>query len=150
VVDDARAHAVFRRQVDSGGTRGHEHAGIARFADAYTVETESGSRFRAEKIIVCTGGVSRRLAVPGFELTATHSDAWGLTSAPPTMLVIGAGATGAQVASIFHTFGTRGGLFQAAPRILPTEDEDVSTAVAAAFRAAGIAVHEGFGSIESF
>jgi pyruvate/2-oxoglutarate dehydrogenase complex dihydrolipoamide dehydrogenase (E3) component len=150
VVDDARAHAVFRRQVDAAGVAVHEHAGIARFADAYTVETQSGLRFRAEKIIVCTGGVSRRLAVPGFELTATHSDAWGLTSAPPTMLVIGAGATGAQVASIFNAFGTRVELFQAAPRILPTEDEDVSTAVAAAFRAAGIAVHEDFGSIESF
>ena len=150
VVDDARAHAVFRRQVDAAGVAVHEHAGIARFADAHTVETQSGLRFRAEKIIVCTGGVSRRLAVPGFELTATHSDAWSLTSAPPTMLVIGAGATGAQVASIFNAFGTRVELFQAAPRILPTEDEDVSTAVAAAFRAAGIAVHEDFGSIESF
>jgi dihydrolipoamide dehydrogenase len=150
VVDDARAHAVFRHQVDAAGVAVHEHAGIARFADAHTVETHSGLRFHAEKIILCTGGVSRRLAVPGFELTATHSDAWGLTSAPPTMLVVGAGATGAQVASIFNAFGTRVELFQAAPRILPTEDEDVSTAVAAGFRAAGIAVHEDFGSIESF
>ena len=137
-------------QIDAAGVAVHEHAGIARFADPHTVETESGLRFRAEKIIVCTGGVSRRLAVPGFELTATHSDAWSLTSVPPTMLVIGAGATGAQVASIFNAFGTRVELFQAAPRILPTEDEDVSAAVAAAFRAAGIAVHEDFGSIESF
>ena len=111
---------------------------------------QSGLRLRAEKIIVCTGGVSRRLAVPGFELTATHSDAWSLTSVPPTMLVVGAGATGVQVASIFNAFGTRVELFQAGPRILPTEDEDVSAAVAAAFRAAGIVVHEDFGSIESF
>ena len=41
-------------------------------------------------------------------------------------------------------------LFQAAPRILPTEDEDVSLAVAEALRSAGIVVREGFGSIESF
>ena len=66
------------------------------------------------------------------------------------MLIVGAGATGAQVASIFNAFGSRVQLFQAGPRILPTEDEDVSTAVAAAFRESGIVVHENFGAIESF
>src|SRR5206468_5030917 len=78
------------------------------------------------------------------------SDAWSLTSVPPSILVIGAGATGVQVASIFSAFGARVELFQAASRILPTEDEDVSAAVAASFRRAGIVVHEGFGSIEAF
>jgi dihydrolipoamide dehydrogenase len=66
------------------------------------------------------------------------------------MLVIGAGATGTQVASIFNAFGSRVQLFQTGPRILPTEDEDISAAVAAAFRNAGIEVHESFGEIESF
>ena len=47
----------------------------------------AGCGFEAEKFIICTGGVSRRLDVPGFELTNTHSDAWGLTSVPPSMLV---------------------------------------------------------------
>jgi dihydrolipoamide dehydrogenase len=66
------------------------------------------------------------------------------------MLVIGGGATGVQVASIFNAFGSRVQLFQAGTRILSTEDEDVSSAVAAAFRASGIVVHENFGATESF
>jgi pyruvate/2-oxoglutarate dehydrogenase complex dihydrolipoamide dehydrogenase (E3) component len=73
-----------------------------------------------------------------------------LTIVPPSMLVIGAGATGAQVASIFNAFGSHVQFFQAGPRILPTEDEEVSTEVAAAFRAAGIEVRENFGAIDSF
>ena len=150
VVNDVRAHSVFRGQIDALGVTVYEQAGAARFADLHTIETESGLRLQAEKIIICTGGVSRRLSVPGFELTATHSDAWGLTSVPPSMLVIGGGATGAQVASIFNAFGSRVQLFQAGPRILPTEDEDVSSAVAAAFRESGMVVREGFGAIESF
>jgi pyruvate/2-oxoglutarate dehydrogenase complex dihydrolipoamide dehydrogenase (E3) component len=150
VVNDVRAHSVFRGQIDALGVTVYEQAGAARFADLHTIETESGLRLQAEKIIICTGGVSRRLSVPGFELTATHSDAWGLTSVPPSMLVIGGGATGAQVASIFNAFGSRVQLFQAGPRILPTEDEDVSSAVAAAFRDSGMVVREGFGDIESF
>jgi len=60
------------------------------------------------------------------------------------------GATGVQVASIFNALGSRVELFQAGPRILPTEDEDVSAAVAAAFRDSGIVVRENFGNIESF
>jgi pyruvate/2-oxoglutarate dehydrogenase complex dihydrolipoamide dehydrogenase (E3) component len=116
----------------------------------HTLETESGLRLQAEKIIVCTGGMSRRLSVPGFELANTHSDAWNLTSVPLSMLVIGAGATGVQVASIFNAFGSRIELFQTGPRILPSEDEDVSAAVAAAFQESGIVVHESVGTIESF
>jgi pyruvate/2-oxoglutarate dehydrogenase complex dihydrolipoamide dehydrogenase (E3) component len=150
VVNDVRSHSSFRPQIDSLGLIVHEQAGVARFADDHTIETESGLRLQAEKIVICTGGVSRRLSVPGFELTNTHSDAWSLTSVPPSMLVVGGGATGAQVASIFNAFGSRIQLFQTGPRILPSEDEDVSAVVAAAFRSANIAVHENIGAIEAF
>jgi dihydrolipoamide dehydrogenase len=150
VVDDVRARSAFRGQIDSLGVTVCEQAGAARFTDRHTVETASGLRLQAEKIIICTGGVSRQLSVPGFELTATHSDAWDLTSVPPSMLVIGGGATGAQVASIFNAFGSRIQLFHAGSRILSTEDEDVAAAVAAAFCKSGIIVRENFGAIDSF
>jgi len=150
VVEDVRAHSARRQDFDSLGITVHEHAGAARFTDPNTIETQSGLRLQAEAIILCTGGVSRRLPLPGFELTCTHSDAWGLNAVPRSMLVIGAGATGAQVASIFNAFGTHIQLFQAGPRILPTEDESVSAEVAMEFRAAGIELRENFGSIESF
>jgi dihydrolipoamide dehydrogenase len=150
VVHDVRKHSALRAQIDSLQVAVHERAGTAHFIDSHTIETESGLRLQARKIIICTGGLSRRLSVPGFELTATHSDAWSLTSVPSSMLVIGGGATGAQVASIFNAFGSRVELFEAGPRILATEDEDVSAVVADAFRASGIVVHENFGKIESF
>ncbi len=150
VVSDVQRHAALRAQIDAAGVLVHERTGAAHFVDAHTIETESGLRIRADKIIVCTGGTSRRLSVPGFELTATHSDAWGLSAVPSSMLVIGGGATGAQVASIFRAFGTRVDLFQSAPRILTTEDEDVSAFVAQSFRDRGIGVHEDFGTIDAF
>ena len=134
VITDVRAHSSLREQIDSLGVAVHEHAGAARFADPHTIVTESGLRLQAEKIIICTGGVSRRLPIPGFEFTSSYSSVWDLTAVPPSMLVIGGGATGVQVASIFNAFGSRVQLFEAGPRILSTEDEDVATAVAAAFR----------------
>lgn len=150
VVAEARAHSTFRPQIDATGATVHENAGIARFVDANTIETESGLRLHADKVIICTGGVSRQIDVPGAELTNTHSDAWSLTCAPPSMIVVGAGATGVQVASIFNAFGTKVQLFQAGPRIVPTEDEEVSAAVAEGFRQNGIDVREDFGRIDSF
>jgi pyruvate/2-oxoglutarate dehydrogenase complex dihydrolipoamide dehydrogenase (E3) component len=98
----------------------YEHSGTARLVSPHAIETESGVRLQADKIILSAGGTSRRLSVPGFEWTATHSDAWGLSAVPPSMLVVGAGATGVQVASIFQSLGSQVQLFQAGPRILPT------------------------------
>ena len=150
VTTGVRAHSSLRQQIDTANVKVYENCGAVRFLDAHTVETSTGQKLEAQKIIICTGGKSRKLNVPGFELTATHSDAWQLKSVPPSMLVIGGGATGAQVASIFNAFGSKIQLFHTGPRIVPTEDEDVSTAVEQAFRESGIEVRKGFGAIEAF
>ncbi|MEU4323643.1 dihydrolipoyl dehydrogenase family protein [Nonomuraea dietziae] len=150
VVHDVRTQSDLRDRVDGLGVTVHEHAGTASFVDPHTVETSGGLRLHGDKIILCTGGVSRPLTVPGAELTHTHSDAWALREVPPSMLVIGGGATGAQVASIFTAFGSRVELFEKGPRILPTEDDDVSAVVAEAFRERGMVVRENFDAIESF
>jgi pyruvate/2-oxoglutarate dehydrogenase complex dihydrolipoamide dehydrogenase (E3) component len=150
VVGEVTAHSSLREQIDSAGVKVRENAGAARFADSHTILTESGLRLHADKIIICVGGVGRRLPIAGFHLTSTHSRALALTSVPQSMLVIGGGATGLQVASIFNAFGSRVQLFERSPRILSTEDEDTAAAVAAAFRKTGLAVHEDFGTIESF
>ena len=145
-----RSHSLLRDQVEALGVTVCEQAGAARIADPHTIETENGLKLQAEKIIICTGGVNRRLPIPGFELTCTHHDAWGLTSVPPSMLVVGGGNTGVQVASIFNGFGSRVQLLEAGPRILATEEPEVAAIAAAAFREAGMVVRENFGTIESF
>ena len=150
VVSEVVAHSSLREQIDSAGVTVYENAGNARFADQHTITTEAGLHLQADKIVICVGGVSRRLPVPGFEFTSTHSSAFALTEVPRSMLVIGGGATGMQVASIFNAFGCRVELFETGPRILAAEDEDVAAAVAAGCRKAGIVVHENFGAIDSF
>jgi pyruvate/2-oxoglutarate dehydrogenase complex dihydrolipoamide dehydrogenase (E3) component len=94
VGDDVRSHSSLRQQIDALGVTVCENAGLARFEDPHTLVSESGQRFRAEKIIVCTGGLSRRLPIPGFDLTSTPTAAWRLTSVPFSTLVVGGGAAG--------------------------------------------------------
>jgi len=145
-----REQTLLRGDLEQAGVRIYEQAGAARFADDHTVESENAPQLGGDKVILCVGGTSRPLPVPGFELTATHSDAWNLSSVPASMLVIGAGATGVQVASIFNAFGSRVHLVEVAPRILMSEDREVSKAVGAALAASGVQVVEDAGTIDRF
>jgi pyruvate/2-oxoglutarate dehydrogenase complex dihydrolipoamide dehydrogenase (E3) component len=146
----AREQTLLRGDLERAGVRIYEQAGPARFTDAHTVESDNAPPLQASNVIICTGGTSRPLRVPGSDLTATHSDAWNLSSVPPSLLVIGAGATGVQVASIFNAFGSRVHLVEIAPRILISEDHEVSAAVGAALAASGIHIVEDAGTIDGF
>ncbi|HEY1868525.1 MAG TPA: NAD(P)/FAD-dependent oxidoreductase [Candidatus Cybelea sp.] len=148
VVGEARLHSTLLEQITNAGVAQFEHTGTAEFTDAHTIRSESAPQLRGERIVIAAGGVSRALDVPGAELTVTPADAFSLMAVPRSMIVIGAGATGAQVASIFSALGASVTLCQAGPRIIASEDAEVSDAVAAAFREDGIAIYEGFGAIE--
>ncbi len=150
VVADATAHSTFRSDVDRAGVELIEHAGNVRFIDPHAIVTTSGEVTRARNIIICSGGVSRPIAAPGADLTVTPSAAFSLGSIPRSLIVIGAGATGVQVASIFNAFGTNIYLFESGDRIIKTEDSDVSAEVTRAFREDGITIYEQFGRIEGF
>jgi pyruvate/2-oxoglutarate dehydrogenase complex dihydrolipoamide dehydrogenase (E3) component len=130
VTADARRHTLLRDDLERAGVDIHEQAGSARLADAHTVESDNAPRLQADKVILCTGGASRPLAVPGFDLTA--------------------GATGVQVASIFNAFGSQVHLVEIAPRILMSEDQEVSAAVTAAMTASGVQVVTDAGTIDRF
>ncbi|MBA3741082.1 MAG: NAD(P)/FAD-dependent oxidoreductase [Chloroflexi bacterium] len=122
--------------------------GAAAFADAQTVAMPDGSAIQAERFIIACGGHARRLQFPGSELTLTHSDIWGLSALPSSLAIIGAAATGAQLASIFAAFGARVTLLELAPRVVPGEDADISTALEAGFETNGIEVITGIGGVE--
>ncbi len=148
VVGEARRHSTLLEQIRNAGVEYFEHAGTAEFADARTIRSASAPTLRGERIVICSGGISRAFDAPGAEMTVTPADAFSLTAVPKSMNVIGAGATGVQVASIFNALGSSVTICQAGPRIIASEDTEISDAVAAAFREDGIAIYQGFGTIE--
>lgn len=119
-----------------------------RFADAQALDLSDGTRLESAKFLICAGGRARRLPFPGAELALTHSDVWSLDRLPRSVAIVGAAATGCQLASVFRTFGVEVTLLEMAPRILPTEDESVAEVIDGAFRRHGIAVLAGIGGIE--
>lgn len=148
VTAEARRRSLLRDDLEQAGVTIEEHFGPARFVGETTLE--GARRVHGAKVILCTGGAPRRPPIPGIELTATHSDAWGLTAVPASMAVLGTGATGVQVASIFNALGARVTLVDVGPRILGAEDHAVSEAVGAAFEASGVEVLANTGTVERF
>jgi dihydrolipoamide dehydrogenase len=82
---------------------------------------------QAKAIILATGSVSK--PIPGTEFGGRvigTEGAWALEDLPETMAVIGAGASGAEIASAYGRLGTNVLLFEMLDRVLPTEDADIS------------------------
>ncbi|PPG62360.1 NAD(P)/FAD-dependent oxidoreductase [Rathayibacter sp. AY1C7] len=123
------------------------HEGRARFVDESTLVLDSGRRIRARSIMVCVGGHSRRLPIPGAELATVPEDVLGLTELPRRVAVIGGGNTGAQLVTVFNAFGSEVTLLDVAPRILMTSDSSISEHVASAFERQGVRVRTGIETV---
>lgn len=124
------------------------HEGRARFADEHTLVLDSGRRIRAENILVCVGGHSRRLPIPGAELATVPEDVLSLAELPRRVAVIGAGNTGAQLVTVFRSFGSDVTLLDVAPRVLVASDARISEAIAASLTDHGVDVRTGIDTVE--
>ncbi|SOE04710.1 FAD-dependent oxidoreductase [Rathayibacter rathayi] len=113
------------------------HEGRARFVDEGTLLLDSGRRVRARSILICVGGHSRRLPIPGAELATVPENVLGLTELPRRVAVIGGGNTGAQLVTVFNVFGSEVTLLDVAARILMTSDSSISDACRRRLRAPG-------------
>ncbi|HSO27005.1 MAG TPA: NAD(P)/FAD-dependent oxidoreductase [Anaerolineales bacterium] len=134
--------------LEASGATVYAGVGPARFIDPHTVALVDGRRLSADKIIICVGGHARRLAFQGAEYALTHSDVWSLKQQPRSVVIIGAAATGSQLASIFNAFGSQTTMLELAQRILPAEDEHVSQAMQAALTSRGIQIVTGIQGVE--
>ena len=123
--------------------------GRARFVDANTLVLETGRQVTGDSIIVCVGGHSRRLPIPGAELSIVPEHVLDLVELPARVAIIGAGNTGAQLTTVFNAFGAKVTLLDVAPRILMASDERISEHVSRAFGEQGVAVRTGIETVSS-
>lgn len=153
VVDEVHDKKRLRDRLEEAGVEVIDGAGDVRFLEPHTLRLENGGplgaacEIRGERFLICAGGSARRLGFPGSEHALTHSDVWEMESLPESVAIIGASATGCQLASIFAAFGSKVRLLDLAPRILPGEDEDVSRVVGESFERRGIDMETGIGGV---
>lgn len=124
--------------------------GRACFVDPHTVRLgETGRHLTAESFVVCVGGHSRPLPVPGGELAVFAEHVLDLPTLPRSVAIVGSGNTGAQLATVFDAFGADVTLLELRDSILPGSDHDVARVVTEGFRAQGIRVETGIEGIHS-
>jgi dihydrolipoamide dehydrogenase len=100
-----------------------------------------GSEITAGIVVLATGSVAR--PIPGTQFGGRvigTEQAWALPELPKTLAVVGAGASGAEIASAYARLGTKVKLFEALDRVVPTEDADISKAVQRGLKKQGMEV----------
>ena len=100
--------------------------------------------YEAKAVILATGSVA--LPIPGVEFGGRVLDTWGawsLPELPKKIAVVGAGASGSEIASAYARFGTEVILIEMLPQILPAEDKDIAKIVERVFKKEGIEVSTG-------
>ena len=95
------------------------------------VTVDGGDEIAAKTVIVATGSVSKPLFGLEFgDRVLSTETGWALGELPGRLAVVGAGASGTEVASAFGRLGTEVFLFEALPQILPLEDEEIAKVAA--------------------
>src|SRR3954463_14646667 len=90
-----------------------------------------GTEVEANTVVLACGSVPKPLLGLTFGKRVLSTETmWGLDEQPKRLAVIGAGASGSEVASAFGRLGTEVTLFEALPQILPLEDKDIARAAA--------------------
>jgi dihydrolipoamide dehydrogenase len=100
--------------------------------------------YEAAAVTLATGSVA--LPIPGVEFGDRVVDTWGawsLPEQPGKIAVVGAGASGAEIASAYARFGTEVILIEMLDQILPAEDRDIAKVVERLFKKGGIKISTG-------
>ena len=100
--------------------------------------------YEAGAVVLATGSVSQ--PIPGVEFSERVVDTWGawsLPEQPKRIAVVGAGASGAEIASAYVRYGTEVTLIEMLPQILPAEDKDMVRVVERTFKKQGMTILTG-------
>jgi dihydrolipoamide dehydrogenase len=103
-----------------------------------------GETYAAGAVVLATGSVAQ--PIPGVGFGGRVLDTWGawsLPEKPGRIAVVGAGASGCEIASAYIRFGAEVVLVEMLDQILPAEDKDMAKVVERVFKKQGIEISTG-------
>ncbi|MEV8310856.1 NAD(P)/FAD-dependent oxidoreductase [Streptomyces flavidovirens] len=127
------------------GKGGHFVRGRAKLAGAGRVEID-GQEFAVRRgVVLATGSRPQIPPVPGLDQVPywTNRDAVAAKESPQSLIVLGGGAVGLELAQAFARFGTAVTIIEAADRLLPAEEPETGSLIADVLDAEGITVRTG-------
>jgi pyruvate/2-oxoglutarate dehydrogenase complex dihydrolipoamide dehydrogenase (E3) component len=119
--------------------------GHGRLAGDRTVEVAGETYVASRGVVLNTGTTAAVPPIPGLADTPfwTNREALKAEEAPGSLVVIGGGAIGLELAQAYSRFGTEVTVLEVAPRILAPEEPESSELLATVFESEGIGVHAG-------
>src|SRR3954464_11745415 len=144
-----RRRASVSESLSSGVKMLWDKNKIALIEDAGSLAPEGNVKvgdevYEAGAVVLATGSVA--LPIPGVEFGGRVVDTWGawsLPEQPKKIAVVGAGASGCEIASAYGRFGTEVVLIEMLEQILPAEDKDMARVVERAFKKQNITISTG-------
>jgi dihydrolipoamide dehydrogenase len=96
-------------------------------------------------VVLATGSVAAVPPIPGLEQSRpwTNREATSAGAIPRSLLVLGGGVVGVEMAQAYRSLGTEVALVEAGPRLIAGEEGFASEMLAQALVDAGVAVHLG-------
>jgi pyruvate/2-oxoglutarate dehydrogenase complex dihydrolipoamide dehydrogenase (E3) component len=116
--------------------------GSARFVGPDSVEVD-GQRLRFRKALIATGSRPLLPRIPGLAEAGylTSETVFKIDKLPPSLLVIGGGPLGCELAQTFARLGTRTVIAHSEPLFLPLEERDAAQMVSEALARDGVEIH---------
>jgi pyruvate/2-oxoglutarate dehydrogenase complex dihydrolipoamide dehydrogenase (E3) component len=102
----------------------------------------NGVELGADRIFINVGGRASIPPIPGLDQVPyfTNSSMMDVDFLPSHLIILGGSYIGLEFAQVYRRFGSEVTVIEAAPRLIPREDEDVSRAVADFLKEEGIDV----------
>jgi pyruvate/2-oxoglutarate dehydrogenase complex dihydrolipoamide dehydrogenase (E3) component len=124
------------------------YRGHARFSSSSEVSV-TGVTLVAPRIFINVGGRALIPQIPGLNDVGhlTNSSILELEDKPRHLVIIGGSYIGLEFAQIYRRFGSHVSVLEAAQRLIPREDEDISKAVADILVAEGIDIRLGISAL---
>jgi len=117
--------------------------GSASFVDSHTVAV-GDRKITAKRIFICTGTKPSKPPIPGLDSidnVLTNENLFNLEDIPESMLIIGGGAIGSEMAQAFSRLGCKTTIVQMDPHLLPFADKFAGETLEEVFKKEGIEVY---------
>ncbi|MDW7616776.1 dihydrolipoyl dehydrogenase [Peribacillus simplex] len=120
--------------------------GRASILSSHRLRIENGNKneeIEASKVIISTGSEPISLPFAPFdgEWIIHSGQAMSLPAIPASLLIIGGGVIGCEFASIYSRMGTKVTVIEMGEKLLPEEDDDISSILHKELKSQGVTVH---------
>ena len=122
----------------------HVAQGQAVFVDRHTIEV-NGEHLRARNIVIATGTSPAVPPIPGLAESGFHTNEtiFDIAALPSTLLVVGGGPIGTEMAQAFARLGSTVHVIEALPTFFAREDAEIAALLREQLEAEGIRFHLG-------